>query len=218
VTRAAKALSFSVTQQFKTQRDREIAQVIPIAALLGGAADGAGGHEGGERTGGHSELPSQTRPGNFTEPRRLAPGEQTPAHAVTAFEPNKTYVVEFWATWCPPCIDEFPSLDAFQRQMKNSGVVVLGVSIDKNEQAYKTFIKQNRPSIQLSRDSEANIASDYGTFKWPETYVIDAAGVVRYHGPIDDSQNEPLLQNPTPPPPNSSPASSTISTPSADAI
>ncbi len=109
---------------------------------------------------------------------------------------GKLLVLNFWATWCPPCIEEFPSLDAFQRQMKNSGVVVLGVSIDKNEAAYKAFIKQNQPSIQLSRDAEANIASDYGTFKWPETYVIDQSGkvVLKYIGPKD--WTNPAVVNP----------------------
>src|SRR5437879_5846831 len=53
---------------------------------------------------------------------------------------GKLLVLNFWATWCPPCIEEIPSLDRFQRTLANSGVVVLGVSVDKDEKIYKRFL------------------------------------------------------------------------------
>jgi cytochrome c biogenesis protein CcmG, thiol:disulfide interchange protein DsbE len=100
---------------------------------------------------------------------------------------GKLLVLNFWATWCPPCIDEMPSLDEFARQMSGEGVVVLGVSVDKNEQAYKRFLEQSRVAFETARDPEAEISADYGTFKWPETYVINQEGkVVEKHiGPRD---------------------------------
>ena len=61
---------------------------------------------------------------------------------------GKLLVLNFWATWCPPCIEEMPSLDQFAREMSNSGVVVLGVSIDTNENAYKHFVQQARPTLR----------------------------------------------------------------------
>jgi cytochrome c biogenesis protein CcmG/thiol:disulfide interchange protein DsbE len=91
---------------------------------------------------------------------------------------GKLLVLNFWATWCPPCINEIPSLDAFQQQFGPQGVVVLGVSIDKNETLYKRFLQRFRVSFETSRDPQANISTDYGTFQFPESYIIDSSGHV----------------------------------------
>ncbi len=92
---------------------------------------------------------------------------------------GKVLVLNFWATWCPPCLEELPSLNNLQKQTAGTGVVVLGVSVDKNEQQYKAFLKRNGVAFETSRDAEANLPAEYGTFKYPETYVIDASGKVR---------------------------------------
>lgn len=91
---------------------------------------------------------------------------------------GRVLVLNFWATWCPPCVEELPSLNEFQRQLAGSGVVVVGVSIDKNEKIYRDFLKRARITFETARDPEANISSDYGTFKVPETYIIDRTGTV----------------------------------------
>jgi cytochrome c biogenesis protein CcmG/thiol:disulfide interchange protein DsbE len=91
---------------------------------------------------------------------------------------GKLLVLNFWATWCPPCINEVPSLDAFQKEFKDKGVVVLGVSIDKNEKLYKRFLDRFRISFETTRDPDANISAEYGTFQFPETYLIDSHGKV----------------------------------------
>ncbi len=100
---------------------------------------------------------------------------------------GKILVLNFWATWCPPCIEELPSLDEFQRQLKGQGVVVVGVSVDKNEKQYKDFLAKARVSFQTSRDGDSSISAEYGTFKYPETYIINSKGevVVKYIGPKD---------------------------------
>jgi cytochrome c biogenesis protein CcmG, thiol:disulfide interchange protein DsbE len=100
---------------------------------------------------------------------------------------GKVLVLNFWATWCPPCIDELPSLQTMAAQLGPKGVVVLGVSVDTNEAAYQQFLKRARISFETSRDPEADISAEYGTFKYPETYVIDREGkVVQKHiGPRD---------------------------------
>ena len=92
---------------------------------------------------------------------------------------GKLLVLNFWASWCAPCVQEVPSLDAFQRTMATQGVVVLGVSIDTNEKRYDQFLKRFRVNFPTARDPEANISSSYGTFQIPETYIIDATGKVR---------------------------------------
>jgi cytochrome c biogenesis protein CcmG, thiol:disulfide interchange protein DsbE len=91
---------------------------------------------------------------------------------------GRVLVLNFWASWCQPCVEELPSLDEFARTTKDSGVVVLGVSIDKNEGAYRDFLRKFGPAFATVRDPEANIPSEFGTFMWPETYIIDRTGKV----------------------------------------
>jgi peroxiredoxin len=100
---------------------------------------------------------------------------------------GKVLVLNFWATWCPPCVEEIPSLNEMQKQLSGSGVVVLAVSVDKNEQKYREFLQRAGVSFQTVRDPEANVSAEYGTFKYPETYVIDRSGKVaqKIIGPAD---------------------------------
>lgn len=131
-------------------------------------------------------------------------GEKAPSFQVTTESGQKIsnnnfggklLVLNFWATWCPPCVEEMPSLNQFAEAMAPSGVVVLGVSIDKNENAYKRFVQQSRLAFQTTRDPQEDISSRYGTFKWPETYVINQDGKVvqKYVGPRDWS--DPQIVN-----------------------
>jgi peroxiredoxin len=96
-------------------------------------------------------------------------------------------VLNFWATWCPPCVEELPSLITMQDRMKAKGVVVLGVSIDVDEDAYHRFLKRRNVNFMTVRDPEEKVASLYGTTGWPESYVIDRKGVLRrkFVGPVD---------------------------------
>lgn len=91
---------------------------------------------------------------------------------------GRVLVLNFWATWCPPCINELPALNAMAAELKGSGVVVLGVSVDKDKAAYERFLKKVRLNFETSRDPGADISADYGTFKYPETYVIGRDGKV----------------------------------------
>ncbi len=91
---------------------------------------------------------------------------------------GKILVLNFWATWCLPCIKEIPSLHEMQEKFKDKGLVVLAVSVDKNEKSYRDFLKRAGVGFTTARDPEANISAEYGTFKYPETYVIDGAGKV----------------------------------------
>jgi peroxiredoxin len=91
---------------------------------------------------------------------------------------GKLLVLNFWASWCQPCLQEVPSLEVFNRQFASEGVVVLGVSVDKNENLYRRFLQQFPVTFQVARDPSWDIAADYGTFQLPETYIIDSSGKV----------------------------------------
>jgi peroxiredoxin len=91
---------------------------------------------------------------------------------------GKLLVLNFWAAWCAPCVQEVPSLEAFQQAYGPQGVVVLGVSVDTNAALYQRFREQFDVSFETARDPEWNIAASYGTFQLPETYIIDSKGKV----------------------------------------
>jgi len=121
------------------------------------------------------------------QPRIVNAGDIAPDFKIAAddgktFTPEnfggKLLVLNFWASWCPPCVEETPSLEQFAREFSSQGVVVLGVSIDRNENLYKKFIQRYGISFETARDPESNISSSYGTFQIPESYVIDRNGRV----------------------------------------
>jgi peroxiredoxin len=91
---------------------------------------------------------------------------------------GKLLILNFWATWCVPCAAEIPSLDSLQRRFANQGLVVLGLSLDQDQEAYRRFLQKNAVSFQTAREADHKINVDYGTLKIPETYVIDRSGKV----------------------------------------
>ena len=91
---------------------------------------------------------------------------------------GKLLILNFWASWCPPCIEEEPSLEAFAREFQSQGVVVLGVGWDRNEKLYSGFIQRFGVTFPTFRDPDQNISASFGTFQIPETYLIDRSGKV----------------------------------------
>ncbi len=100
---------------------------------------------------------------------------------------GQVVVLNFWATWCPPCVEEMPSLVEMQRRMKDKGITVVAVSIDVDENAYKKFVKEHGVNLLTVRDPEQKTPILYGTHGWPETFIIDRNGVMRrkFIGPVD---------------------------------
>jgi len=96
-------------------------------------------------------------------------------------------LLNFWATWCPPCVDEAPSLNALQRRIAPLGGTVLGVSLDEDQTAYENFLKTYALGFPNYRDPSKRIALAYGTTMYPETYVIDRRGRIdrKIIGPQD---------------------------------
>ena len=112
---------------------------------------------------------------------------------------GKIVVLNFWATWCPPCVEEMPSLVQMQKKMQDK-VTVLAVSVDDDGNDYHKFLKGHSIDLLTVRDPGhknekgvvASISSKYGTFRFPESYIIDRDGTIRrkFIGPVDWSQAE----------------------------
>lgn len=112
-------------------------------------------------------------------------GTRAPMFALTdgehAVDLNKLHgrvvVLNFWATNCAPCIEELPSLEQLQREMPQ--VQVVAVSTDDDATAYSRFLKQHSVALLTVRDADQRSNAMYGTFRYPETYVIDKNGMIR---------------------------------------
>jgi cytochrome c biogenesis protein CcmG/thiol:disulfide interchange protein DsbE len=86
---------------------------------------------------------------------------------------GKIVILNFWQTSCLPCIAELPSLTAMQQQLPQVQV------LDEDPQAYRDYLAEHKISL-LTIDDQAHRSADlYGTYRWPETYVIDQHGTIR---------------------------------------
>ena len=108
---------------------------------------------------------------------------------------GKVVMVHFWATWCPPCVEELPTLAKLYEELKGGDFEMLAVSVDEGgSAAVNAFLRKNGLHLPVLLDPGAPVSHLYGTYKFPETYVVDRRGVVRYKviGPRDWRDPEAL--------------------------
>lgn len=91
---------------------------------------------------------------------------------------GKVLILNFWASWCTPCVQEMPSLNQIQKMFASQGLVVLGVNVDSKEELYRAMLQRFQITFQTVRDPAENINYRYGTYKIPESYIIDRNGKV----------------------------------------
>ena len=100
---------------------------------------------------------------------------------------GKLVLLNFWATWCPPCVAEVPSLNRLYLRFREEGLVILAVSVDEQEDVYRQFLDRFGVRFPTVRDPERTVSSRYGTMKYPESYLINRQGTViqKYVGAED---------------------------------
>ncbi len=85
--------------------------------------------------------------------------------------------LNFWATWCPPCIEEFPAMEELNQRLKVKPFVMVAVSVDDKMEEIEGFLKRlgkRRPTFLILHDPDKTVTTKlYGTTKFPETYLID---------------------------------------------
>ena len=99
---------------------------------------------------------------------------------------KKWVLLHFWATWCPPCREEMPSLEILHRELSDK-MVVLTASVDENWEEVNRFFNGNTPQMLLAWDKEQKTAQSFAVGKYPETFLISPENkiVARFSGPRD---------------------------------
>lgn len=108
---------------------------------------------------------------------------------------GKVVLLNFWATWCPPCKAEIPSMNKLQQMLKSKGLVILAVSTDRAVADVKDFLKKNPVTFTVVVDYNLSVSrSLYKVFMMPTTFLIDKRGVIvkKYFGEQDWTDPEIL--------------------------
>ncbi len=93
---------------------------------------------------------------------------------------GKVVMVHFWATWCPPCVEEMPTIEGVYRTFTGKDFELLAVSVDEGGLAtVNAFLAKNNLKLPVLLNPDASVARGYGTFKFPETFLVDRQGIVR---------------------------------------
>ncbi|WP_168188844.1 peroxiredoxin family protein [Thermoflavimicrobium daqui] len=113
---------------------------------------------------------------------------------------GKKVILNFWATWCPPCQAEMPHMQKFYEKNKENGVEILAVnltSMDKGTAAIRKFVKDYRLTFPILLDKDGAVGSQYQAISIPTSYILDANGVVvkKILGPMDENMLESLVKN-----------------------
>ena len=101
---------------------------------------------------------------------------------------GQVVLVNLWATWCPPCREEMPSMETLYRTLKDRGFVLLAVSEDeKGAEAVRPFVAEAKVSFPVLLDPQGEVGRKYGVWGYPESFVVDREGRIidRVIGPRD---------------------------------
>ena len=103
-------------------------------------------------------------------------------------------VVAVFATWCTTCRGEFAVLDSLHDALKGRGIRVLAISVDDADDAHvQRYASARRTRVLVARDASGAVGRSFGTVGVPEAYLVDAKGVVRWHGRGDLRAGLPAL-------------------------
>lgn len=93
---------------------------------------------------------------------------------------GRVLVVNFWATWCPPCREELPALARLQDGLAGQGLLVLAVSVDARPAAAARYAHQRGLALTVLGDPREEVARRFGVRAYPTTVVVDRAGRVAH--------------------------------------
>jgi peroxiredoxin len=122
----------------------------------------------------------------YEAPEFALPDLQGTTHRLSDFR-GRVVFLNLWATWCPPCRDEMPSMEALYRRFRDRDFAMLAVAQDESIPAVRAFVEEVGLTFPILLDPGATLSPRYGATGYPETFIIDRNGQVVNHtiGPED---------------------------------
>jgi cytochrome c biogenesis protein CcmG, thiol:disulfide interchange protein DsbE len=108
---------------------------------------------------------------------------------------GKAVVLNFWATWCGPCVEEMPMFQAYNQKYA-SDLVVLGINMQESADVVKSFVADKGFTYEILMDPKGQVGQSYGVYMLPNTLFIDKDGIVRFHqvGIMNEEQFDGYLK------------------------
>jgi thiol-disulfide isomerase/thioredoxin len=106
---------------------------------------------------------------------------------------GKVVFLNFWATWCPPCRGEMPSMEALYQRFKNDGLEFVAVDLRESQPEVKDFITDNKLTFPVALDATGNVGNNYNIQSIPSTYIIDRDGKIIVQAVGGRSWNTPAM-------------------------
>jgi cytochrome c biogenesis protein CcmG/thiol:disulfide interchange protein DsbE len=165
-------------QRWQKSSDGKFGRLVVLALVVTGLLLGTGCNRG--------QLPREL--GAVAPAFTIHDGSQ--AVSLSQYR-GQVVVVTFWASYCAPCMEEFPSLLALHQRLPQ--LKILGVSIDDDAQAYRNFLVAYHVDFPTIRDPSQSVMHSYGTIQIPEAYVVNRSGhIVRKYVSAQD-WNDPEI-------------------------
>ena len=160
-----------------------LAFVLVAAALGSGGAAGCASSSSSEERASHAQHAEKSGPHTV--------GDPMPQLMVKTLEGNrqinlgrqrgKVVLVDIWASWCAPCMEEMPLLDEMAARLKNQGVEIIAVSVDEDRESATAFLsKRSRWTLTVAHDPTGKVPEVLQPAKMPTSYVVDGEGIIRY--------------------------------------
>jgi peroxiredoxin len=93
---------------------------------------------------------------------------------------GKTVVLNFWASWCVPCLEEMPELESFHQNHRSGDVVIIGVNVGETPQTARAFAHKVGVTFPIALDADTSVATRYGMRGLPMTIIVGPEGFIRW--------------------------------------
>ena len=92
---------------------------------------------------------------------------------------GKVVYVDFWASWCGPCLKSFPFMEEMHQQYADQGLVIIAINMDQDPQDAHKFITEHPVTFLVGQDTAGAVAEQYGVMAMPSSFVVDRDGLVK---------------------------------------